>query len=65
VDGCAQRCGYHESFITPAKALGTTFTNVKDNLTLGILLSHRLHILQGEKIPLGLFVALTLSSLHF
>lgn len=65
VDGCAQRCGYHESFITPAKALGTTFTNVKDNLTLGILLSLRLHILQGEKIPLGLFVALTLSSLHF
>lgn len=65
VDGWAQRCGYHESFITPAKALGTTFTNVKDNLTLGILLSLRLHILQGEKIPLGLFVALTLSSLHF
>lgn len=64
VDGCAQRCGYHESFITSAKALGTTFTNVKDNLTLGILLSLRLHILQGEKIPLGLFVALTLSSLH-
>lgn len=65
VDGCAQRCGYHESFITPAKALGTTLTNVKDNLTLGILLSHWLHILQGEKIPLGVFVALTLSSLHF
>lgn len=65
VDGCAQRCGYHESFITPAKALGTTFTNVKDNLTLGILLSLRLHILQGEKIPLGLFVGLTLSNLHF
>lgn len=65
VDGSAQRCGYHESFITPAKALGTTFTNVKDNLTLGILLSHWLHILQGEKIPLGVFVALTLSSLHF
>lgn len=65
VDGCAQRCGYHESFITPAKALGTTFTNVKDNLTLGILLSRWLHILQGEKIPLGLFVALTLSSFQF
>lgn len=65
VDGCAQRCSYHESFITPAKALGTTFTNVKDNLTLGILLSLRLHILQGEKIPLGLFVGLTLSNLHF
>lgn len=65
MDGCAQRCGCHESFITLAKALGTTFTNVKDNLTLGIPLSHRLHILQGEKIPLALLVALTLPSLHF
>lgn len=37
VDDCVQKCGYYESFITQAQALGTTFTNVKENLTLGIL----------------------------
>lgn len=37
VDDCVQRCSDYESFITLAKALGTTFTNVKENLTLGIL----------------------------